>query len=109
MQIFIPYCWLRSIVSAWLLLTLTFAQAQAPSNSQKLQRSDPVNADAPVAALTYRSSFTDYLPLSEESVAGWKSSNDLAAEIGGWRAYGKESLQADAPDKGHAGHHGGKP
>jgi hypothetical protein len=109
MQIFILHKWVRGIVPATLLLALTFAQAQTPSDDKQLQQTDPLNADAPIPALTYRSSFTDYRLLSEEPLAGWKSSNDLAAEIGGWRAYGKESLQPDAPDKDHAGHHGGKP
>ncbi len=117
MQIFILHKWVRGIVPATLLLTLTFAQAQTPSNAKKPQLVDPANADAPVPALLYRSSFTNYLPLSEEPVAAWKCSNDLAAKIGGWRAYGKESLQpeapatvpASAPDKDHTGHHGGQP
>lgn len=117
MQIFILHKWVRGIFPAILLLALTFAQAQTPSNAKKPQRVDPANADVPVPALLYRSSFRDYLSLSEEPVAAWKSSNDLAAKIGGWRAYGKESLQpeapapvpASAPDKDHAGHHGGQP
>lgn len=117
MQILILQKWVRGIVPATLLLTLTFAQAQTPSNAKKPQQVDPANADAPVPALLYGSSFTDYMPLSEEPVAAWKSSNDLAAKIGGWRAYGKESLHPDtpatvpasAPGKDHAGHDGGQP
>ena len=115
MQIFNLHKWVRGIVPATLLLALIFAQAQTPSNVKKPQQVDPANADVPVPALLYRSSFTDYLPLSEEPVAAWKSSNDLAAKIGGWQAYGKESLQPEAPatvpapDKDHAGHHGGQP
>lgn len=117
MQIFIPHGWVRSIVPAALLLALTFAQAQTPSTPKKPQQLDPANADAPVASLTYRSSFTDYRPLPDEPVAAWKSSNDQAAKIGGWRVYAREARQPNTPAavpasaaaKDHTGHHGGQP
>jgi hypothetical protein len=121
MQIFIPHRWVQSIVPAALLLALTLAQAQTPTNAKKPQQVDPANADAPVAALTYRSSFTHYRPLLDEPVAAWRSSNDQIAKISGWRVYAKEARQPDAPAavpasapakdhaKDHAGHHGGQP
>lgn len=116
MQIFIPHGWARSIVPVALLLALTLAQAQTPTDTKKLLRADPTNAGAPVAVVAYRSSFTGYRPLPDEPVAAWKKSNDQAAKIGGWRVYAREAPQPEAPasvpastpNNDHAGHHGGQ-
>lgn len=116
MQIHIPNGWARSIVPAGLMLALTFAHAQPQTDTKNPSQADPASAEAPTAAISYRSAFTGYRPLREESVATWKDSNDLTAKIGGWRVYAKEAGQPDtpsaapasAPVKDHAEHHGGQ-
>lgn len=116
MQIHIPSGWARSIVLAGLMLALTVAHAQPQTDTKKPSQADPANAEAPTVPIPYRSAFTGYRPLREESVAAWKDSNDLAAKIGGWRVYAKEARQPDTPSvpptsasaKGHAEHHGGQ-
>lgn len=95
MQIFIRYSWARIIVPAGLLLALTLAQAQSSTDTNKPQQIDPANADTPVAAVAYRSSFTGYRPWPDEPVAAWKDSNDLTGKIGGWRVYAREARQPD--------------
>lgn len=116
MQIFISNGWVRRIVPAGLMLAFTFAHAQPQADTKKPSQADPASAAAPTAPISYRSAFTGYRPLSEESVAAWKDSNDLTAKIGGWRVYAREARQPDtpttapasAPAKDHAGHHGGQ-
>ncbi len=116
MQTFISNGWVRRIVPAGLMLAFTFAHAQTQTDIKKPLRADPASAEVPVEAVPYRSAFTGYRPLREESVAAWKDSNDLTAKIGGWRVYAREARQPDppttapasAPAKDHAKHHGGQ-
>ena len=116
MQIHIPHGWARNIVPAGLMLALTFAHAQPQTDTKKPSQADPASAKSPAEPVSYRSAFTGYRALREESVAAWKDSNSLAAKIGGWRVYAKEARQPDttssaptsAPAKDHVEHHGGQ-
>lgn len=58
-------------------------------------RPDPLNAKAEVPALVYRSAFQGYRPNVEGELGSWSELNQTAHQIGGWRAYAKESRQAD--------------
>lgn len=63
---------------------------------------------------SYRSILSGYEAYKEQSVQPWKTANDKAGEIGGWRTYAKEMRQTapttgqDQPAQGHDAHHGGK-
>ncbi|MED5622384.1 hypothetical protein [Ideonella sp. BN130291] len=89
----------------------------------------PAAVAQPVApAATHRSAFDGYNRFAEQPVAPWRTSNELVARIGGWKAYAREAAAAHegaaapagAPSApagepgaaspaaaGHAGHHGG--
>ena len=75
---------------AVLVAVLTVA---APCMAQP--RPDPLDATAPVPALSYRSSLTSYRAFGDDKPVPWKEANDTTARIGGWRAYARE---ARAPD-----------
>lgn len=59
-------------------------------------RSDPLDPNAEVPALTYRSTFSEYRPLSDGKL-DWKKANDTAGSIGGWRTYAKEAQSPEPP------------
>lgn len=59
-------------------------------------RPDPLDATAPVPALTYRSSLNNFRVSGDDKPVSWKEANDTAARIGGWRAYARE-VRAPAP------------
>ncbi len=69
----------------------TFAQDGAAT-----ARSDPLDVNAKVPAVTYRSSFSEYRPLSNGKL-DWKKANDTAGSIGGWRTYAKEAQSPEPP------------
>ena len=71
------------------LLLPAAALAQSP------RRPDPLDANAAVVPLVYRSAFSGYKPLSAETPPlSWREANDTVERIGGWRAYARE---ANAP------------
>jgi hypothetical protein len=39
------------------------------------------------------SAFESYKPYTDEPIGNWKSANDTAARIGGWREYAKQAHQ----------------
>jgi hypothetical protein len=47
----------------------------------------------------FKSSFSEYVPYSEQSIESWREANDRVGEIGGWRAYAKEAQQARSQAK----------
>jgi len=84
---------------------------QAPPNVSSTTRSAPA---------TYRSAFEGYRGYSDQAVGSWRQTNDTVRQIGGWRAYARESqaperAAADADGKpaarrdsdgnGRTGHH----
>ncbi len=68
--------------------------AAGPSAAQP--RPDPLDAKAPVPALTYRSSLTHFRASGDDKPVPWREANDTTARIGGWRAYAREA-RAPAP------------
>ena len=94
---------LRGFAPAALCATLLAAQAQT---SAPITRPDPLDAQARVPALVYRSSLVPApLPGADKPVP-WRDANDTVSRIGGWRAYAREA-QAPAPATSapvHGGH-----
>lgn len=85
----------RRLLVAW---TLSVAAAAPPVWAQPGSdgsKPDPLDANAPVPKLIYRSSLADYRGLSDEKLTPWKETNDNVGRVGGWRAYAKE---AQAPE-----------
>lgn len=41
--------------------------------------------------LTFKSTFDQYKPYTDEKTAAWRSANEEVGRIGGWRAYLKEA------------------
>ncbi len=62
---------LALLLSLLLLTTTAFAEYQ-----------DPLNPDAPVAATTYKSTFSDYQKFKEVKSNQWKAVNKNASEHG---------------------------
>ena len=44
-------------------------------------------------SVQFKSSFSEYVPYSEQSIESWREANDRVGEIGGWRVYAKEAQQ----------------
>lgn len=60
--------------------------------------SDPIQVQAPVPALAYRSALQSYRPWREQGPGDWRALNDEVTRIGGWRSYLREVQQTpEAP------------
>lgn len=70
--------------------------AAAAATSQSLHRPDPLDAQAPLPPLIYRSALQGYRPNVEAAVGNWPAANEQVGRIGGWRAYAREAQQPDA-------------
>jgi len=57
---------------------------------------------APEQGVQFKSSFSEYVPYSEQSIESWREANDRVGEIGGWRVYAREAQQTRAQDKPEA-------
>jgi high-affinity Fe2+/Pb2+ permease len=53
----------------------------------------------PDQGVQFKSSFSGYVPYSEQSIESWREANDRVGEIGGWRVYAKEAQQARSQAK----------
>ena len=88
-------------VCASLLGTLQMSHAQpaAPqgglkgSNAAPSVRPAPLDPQAAVPAVTYRSPLAGYKRHAQEPVASWQKSNETVNRIGGWRAYTREAAR----------------
>lgn len=45
------------------------------------------------------SAFESYKPYTDEPIGNWKSANDTAARIGGWREYAKQAQGMESKPK----------
>ncbi len=86
---------LRLSSGAALLVALGAAQAQSPAAPASIP--DPLNAQAAVPDVKYRSALETYRGLGDDQPVSWIKANETVNRIGGWRAYAREALQA-APD-----------
>ena len=74
---------------------LTAALTAHAQPAPKPTRADPLDPQASVPTLSYRSSFTPYRRLDDGKPVSWREANDTAARIGGWRVYAREAQQPD--------------
>ena len=73
-----------------LFIGLPVALASLPGAAQ---------ATPPLQGAPYQSAFEGYQPFAADTaVQDWRRSNDTVREIGGWRAYARESSGAASPD-----------
>lgn len=71
----------RAVIAAsTVLATTAYAQITAPQTDQRKSAAKP-----------YQSAFEGYRAHTDEPVADWKTANDTAARIGGWREYAKQA------------------
>jgi hypothetical protein len=56
---------------------------------------DPAAVDSATPATQYQSPFKDYRPLGDDKRTPWRAANDEVGKIGGWRAYLRESQEAN--------------
>lgn len=109
--------WARYSALVGLMLTFISAYAQTHIDIKKPLWIDPANADVPIVAVVYQSSFIGYRPLSDESLADWKNSNAQFVRIGIGQVDASEYRQADTPNaipvlvlaKDRTGYHRGQP
>ncbi len=104
-------CAARVLLPAVLSIAALTAQAQPAA---KTSRADPLDPNAGVPTLVYRSSLAQYRRLGDDKPTSWRDANDTVTRIGGWRAYAREAQQPEpAPaakpvtlpaPAGHSGH-----
>lgn len=76
------------------LLAALLLPMAAPAQSS---RADPLDAQAAIAPLVYRSSLAGYKRLATEAPpVAWREANDAVERVGGWRALAREA-NAPAP------------
>jgi hypothetical protein len=85
----------RLVLAALIALAADGVAAQSASSAPVPPRPDPLDANASVPTVTYRSSFSGYRSLGDDKVGDWRAANDTVGRIGGWRVYARE---ADAPE-----------
>lgn len=88
----------------WCVAALLIAAPLAPAQDAS-RRTDPLDPQARVPAVTHRSALAGYRPLDDRRVP-WKEANETVNRIGGWRAYTREAQQPEAPASAAAGHTG---
>ncbi len=69
--------------------------AAAAATPQSLNRPDPLDAQAALPPLIYRSALQGYRPNVEAAVGNWPAANAQVGRIGGWRAYAREAQQPE--------------
>ena len=71
---------LIAMVANVVLTTTAYAQTTVPKSDT-----------SKTIAMPYQSAFEGYRAYADELVADWKTANDTAARIGGWREYAKQA------------------
>lgn len=103
-----------------LLVAALFAMALTPWSIARAQATDsaavadPLNAAAPVPAVTHRSDLRRFRSAPDAEIVSttWGDANRTVNAVGGWRVYAKEKAPADrgapaaAPPAGKTGHEG---
>ncbi len=102
----------RAAPLALLLAGAALAQQPAPIPARPAAvdaaRADPADPAASVPQRLHQSAFDGYRGWASPPAVGWKTANDTAAKIGGWRAYAREAAapepaaSAAAPASGDA-------
>ena len=93
------YSNLRTSLVRLALLTVSLGTMQASAQAPATAPAQPgLAAMAETGPPGYRSALEGYLPYKDEKIVNWKEANDIAGQIGGWRAYAKEASQGQSPD-----------
>lgn len=82
-------------VAAGTVLAAAAAAPPPPPASAPSGRTDPSDPAATVPPLRFRSALQDYQRWADPPAVDWRTHNETAARIGGWRAYLRE---ATAPE-----------
>lgn len=56
----------------------------------------PDNTGQTALSVSYFSAFANYMFYQNQPVIEWRTANDLAVKIGGWRFYAREGKQPDS-------------
>ncbi|ABM39826.1 hypothetical protein [Polaromonas naphthalenivorans] len=90
---------LRTSLARLALLAASLGAMQASAQAPATAPAQPGPAAmAEDGQPSYRSALEGYLPYKDEKIVNWKETNDIAGQIGGWRAYAKEASQGQSPD-----------
>jgi hypothetical protein len=88
-----------ALPAAWLAALSAAALTAHAQPAARAARADPLDPNASVPALSYRSSFEPYRRQDDGKPISWREANDTVARIGGWRVYAREAQQAEpAPE-----------
>ena len=85
----------------WLLpaaLAAALSAAQAQKSPSLATATGPLDANASVPPLVYRSTLSTYRRLGDDKPVPWREANETVTRIGGWRAYAREASQPAATD-----------
>jgi hypothetical protein len=85
----------RLLSGAALVVALGAAHAHGPAAPATI--TDPLDAQAAVPDVNYRSALEAYRSLGDDQPVSWIKANETVNRIGGWRTYAREALQA-GPD-----------
>ncbi len=84
---------LRWFAPAALCIATLAAPAQTSPAPSAAARPDPLDANASVPRLVYRSSLVQARPAPADKPTTWREANDTVTRIGGWRAYAREAQE----------------
>jgi hypothetical protein len=91
----------RAVAAVVLATTaLTFFSVSVVTAQVVTLPRSPENASE--QGVQFKSSFSEYVPYSEQGIESWREANDRVGEIGGWRVYAREAQQTRAQDKPEA-------
>ena len=74
-----------------------------PAGAEAISRPEPSDPNATVPALGYESAFKGYRTIDDQPVASWRAANDLARQLGGWKAFASDKvpeISESAADRG---------
>lgn len=90
----IHFPFLRLLSGAALLVAMGSVQARGPAAPPPIP--DPLDPQAAVPDLNYRSALETYRRLGDDQPVSWIKANETVNRIGGWRAYAREALQPES-------------
>ena len=88
---------MHRIAIRWLLPAVCAVATPLVAQAQGTPRAapDPLDAEATVPAVVYRSALTTYRRANDAKPVPWRAANDTVGRIGGWRAYAREASRPE--------------
>lgn len=80
------------VATALMFFSMSIVAAQVVTELRSPEKSSE-------QGVQFKSSFSEYVPYTEQGIESWREANDRVGEIGGWRVYAKEAQQARSQDK----------